>query len=1049
MKKQLFLDRFSFFQANLIMLGLDKRKFLLVTCLIFFLFQAENTYSINTEIVLQETVSGTVTDSNGMPLPGVSIIEKGTNNGVVTDFDGNFEIEVGQENTVLVFSFMGFQTSEVNVNGGESLSIQLEEDTASLDEIVIVGYGETRRRDLTGAISSMTTETIERANKVTAFEAIQGQVAGVNVQTAGNKPGEGFNVRIRGANTINSGETIGNAGYNAGQNPLFVVDGMFVNDINFLNPNDIKRMDVLKDASATAIYGSRGSNGVILIQTKDGVKGELKVTYDGYIGVKQRYNLPDIYTGEDFVQLQRDAVVGLNYASGNFDFTPDDVDLTNFMRPNELQNVADGNYTDWVELIRNDGFQTNHSVGLSGGSEKTVYGGGISYTEDEGTFEGEMFERVNARANLSSKLSDYVTLGINNYATYSKRDVGSLEGFRSAYRLRPTATPFDENGEPIFFPLEGETFITNPLFEPANMLREVRTLNYLGNFSLKISPFENLDFTTSFAPNIEFYRSGEYRGRYSKSTSGQIGNTRAEVINGNRISYTFDNVVNYSFELNEDHAFEAMGVYSRFLDRYENNLMQRRGFSTDEFLFYNIDAGPDVRNVEGDFSQQTLESFAGRLNYRFKDRYLFTITGRYDGASILSDENKWSFFPSAAFAWRAIEEDFMQEQDLFNDLKLRISYGETGNNGSGGGLVPLGSQSLIQTGFTNLGDITTETASVTNLPNPNLTWERTAEYNFGLDFGLLQGRINGSIDLYSRETTGIIFYRPLPLVSGYPGIFDNVGAATNKGIEVGLSSVNIESEDFNWTTSINFARNVNEVTELYGGLDEILFRARDANHIHRVGEPIGSVYTYVFDGIWQMDEAEEAQSYGQQPGQVRVRDLNGDGVIDAENDRTVVGANMPEWTAGVTNTFNYRNLDFSFFVYANQGATSPSYFHQQFGAPGGSGSFFNGLKTDYWTPNDPSNEVPQPGNAGPFAEVLNFQDVSFVRVGFATLGYTFSKSVVDALGIKENGLRIYATAQNPFVFTDYEGWDPENAARNSYGSAYLARTFLAGLNFNF
>ncbi len=416
---------------------------------------------------------------------------------------------------------------------------------------------------------------------------------------------------------------------------------------------------------------------------------------------------------------------------------------------------------------------------------------------------------------------------------------------------------------------------------------------------------------------------------------------------------------------------------------------------------------------------------------------------------MLSDENKWAFFPSAAFAWRVNDENFMQDQSLFNELKLRLSYGETGNNGSGGGLVPLGSKSLLQSGFTNIGDSVEETASITNLANPDLTWERTAEFNLGLDFGLFQGRLNGSLDLYSRETSGIIFSRPLPIVSGYSGIFDNVGAATNKGIEVALNSVNVDSGDFKWTTSINFARNVNEVTELYGGLEEIRFSARDANNVHRVGEPIGSAYTYVFDGIWQADEIEEAQSYGQQPGQVKVKDLNNDGVIDPDNDRTAIGANMPDWTGGITNTVNYQNLDFSLFVYANQGGTSPSYFHQQFGTPGGDWLFFNGLKTDYWTPNNPSNEFPQPGNAGPFAEVLNYQDVSFVRVGFITLGYTFPKPLVEAFGLEENSIRIYATAQNPFLFTDYEGWDPENAARNSYGAAYASRTFLAGLNVNF
>lgn len=994
-------------------------------------------------------ITGRVTaDADGSGIPGATVLVKGTTNGTITDIEGSYTLDVADPNSALVFSYVGYISEEILINNRSEVSISLIADVTQLEEVVVVGYGETKRKDITGSVGSMNTEAIEKTNKINAFQALQGQVPGVNIQAADNKPGGEFNIRIRGANTINSNENVDNGGYSAGQNPLFVVDGMFVNDISFLNPSDIERMDVLKDASATAIYGSRGSNGVILIQTKKGSAGGLVVQYDNYVGVKQAYNLPDMFNGPEFVQFMTDAVVGLNYASGNFDFAESDVDLTNYLRPNELQNVADGSYTDWVDLIRNDGFQTNHTLGFSGGSDRTTFGAGVAYTADEGTFEGEDYERVNIRGNINSKLSDLVTIGYSNYATFSKRNVGSLEGFRSAYRLRPTGTPYDENGEPLFFPIEGETFITNPLFEPDNMLREVRTLNYLANLSVALNLTDNLKFTSNFSPNIEFSRSGEYRGRYSKSTSGNVGNTRAEVINRNRMSYTWDNIVNYNFRLNKNHNLDAMFVYSKFMDRYENYTMQRRNLSTDEFLFYRIQTGSDVRDVTSGFSKQSLESFTGRINYSFMDRYLLTLTGRYDGASILAEDNKWAFFPSAAFAWRISDEGFMQDQNIFHDLKLRLSYGQTGNNGSGGGLVPLQSLSLIAGGFTNIGDGVVETGYVTNLPNPELTWERTNEFNFGLDFGILRNRIYGSLDIYDRKTTGIIFLRPLPIVSGYNGIYDNVGEATNKGVELALNSVNIDKGDLKWTTSLNFSRNVNEVTQLYGNLDQILFRARDANNIHQVGQPIGSAYTYVYDGIWQLDEVEEAQSFGQQPGQVKVRDLNNDGVIDADNDRQAIGANMPDWTGGLTNTVNFKNFDFSFFVYTNQGATSSSYFHITHGwsaheAP----ARFNGLKTNYWTPDNPSNDWYQPGNAGPWAETMIYRDVSFVKVGYITLGYSFSESVLDALKIQN--LRLYVTAQNPFVFTNYEGWDPENAGRNSYGSAYMSRTLMAGLNVKF
>ncbi|MCH6198918.1 TonB-dependent receptor [Aquiflexum sp. LQ15W] len=1012
--------------------------------LIFFLY-----IGASASIAQNTLISGVVTsEEDNQPMPGVSILLKGTNIGTVSDLNGKFSIYANNPNTdVLVFSFLGFLTQEVVLGNRTSLEIIIKPDISQLDEVVIVGYGETKRRDLTGSVGSMNSELIKETNKVNAFQALQGQVAGVMIQSTDNKPGGGFNVRIRGSNTINSNETTEQGGFTAGLNPLFIVDGIFVDDISFLNPSDIERMDVLKDASATAIYGSRGSNGVVIIETKKGSKGKVTVQYDNYIGVRQAYNIPDMLQGEEFLTYFRDAVVGNQWASGNLNFGPTDVNLSDFLRPNEIENVNAGRYVNWIDMMLQNGTQQNHTLNLTGGTESTIYGFGLGYTKDEGTFPGEDFERVTLRANVNGTLSKYIKVGFNNYASFDVRNEGSREGLRNAYRLRPTGTPYEENGEPKFFPLEGETFITSPLFEPTNMTMETKTLNYLSNLSLAVTPTKNITITSNFSPNIQFSRFGEYRGRFNKSTNGIIQNTRADVTNSNRLSYVWDNIFSYNGKIGNDHVINGTFVYSQFLERSENFRQQRRGFSTDQFLFYNMAAGPDVRDVTSGLTKQSLESYTARINYIFKDKYLLTLTGRYDGASILAAGNKWAFFPSAALAWRISDENFMKSQSLIDDLKLRVSYGQTGNNGGGAGLRPLGSQSLIGTSFTNLGDRVIQTAFVNNLANRNLEWERTKEINFGLDFGLFKSRIYGSVDVYQRNNEGIIFFRPTPNYTGFSGVFENVGEASNKGIELTLNSVNIDKGDLKWTTSLNFSSNRNQITKLYGDLEEILFGVQAGSYIHRVGQPVGSIFTWEFDGIWQLDQLDEARAFGQLPGQVRVKDLNGDGVINAA-DRNVIGNNMPKWMGGMGNNLNYKNFDLSIFLFASIGAMSNSYFHiSHSGGFDATPARFNSLKTNYWTPENPSNEWFQPSNQGPFSEVLRYQDVSYVQVGYITLGYNFGSTLLNSIGVKS--LRLYFTAQDPFIFTSFEGWDPESAGRNSWGSAHMSRILMGGLNVKF
>lgn len=1016
---------------------MEKLKLLLV---VFFIGFSINSWSQKNQ------VTGVVTDQGKMSIPGVNVIIKGSKVGVATDINGNYQINV-KAGDVLVFSFAGFQTVEMPYKGGATLNVSLKEENEQLKEVVVVGYGKVKRADVTGSISSIRAEQIEQSNKVDAISALQGQAAGVVVQRTDNKPGSGgFNIRIRGASSISNGATVAGGGANPGQNPLFIVDGIFVDDISFLNPADISRMDILKDASATAVYGSRGSNGVVIIETKRGKKGDLKVEYSNYVGFKQAYHLPEQWNGPEYVTFLKDVVVGNEFVkpTGNLNYRASDVVLSNYLDAEEMQNVADGVDTDWVALMLKNGVQTNHTLNLSGGNDKTVYGLGLAYTKDEGNIEGEDFNRFNIRGSLKSDLNKWINLSVSNYITSAIQNTGSWEAFRSAYRLKPIGRAYNADGSLRFFPTTKETQITNPLFEADNQTRETRYLQYIGDIALQIKPVEAFTITSKFSPNIKYSRYGEYRGLYSKDVVGQPTLRTATVSNANYFSYAWDNIFNYKFTKGV-HAIDAMAVISRFMERKEGYNNTVKNFTTDAFSFYNLDAGLNITALNSDFTKQTLESYTGRLNYGLMDKYLLTVTGRYDGSSMLSAKNKWAFFPSAAFAWKMMDESFMQNQKLFTNAKLRLSYGQTGNNGQGGGLAPLASQSLLGSSATNIGDAAVSTAYLTGLANENLTWEKTTELNLGFDFGFLNNKITGSVDVYNRKNTNIIFFMPLPQTTGFSGTFNNIGESNNKGIEIGLNTVNIDKGGFKWSTNFNFAANKNRLEKLYNGINEITYGIGGTNLIHRVGEPLGSVYDYEFAGIWHLEDAALAATFGQRPGQVRVTDVNGDGKITTA-DRKVIGQVTPKWTGGITNTMSFKNFDFSFFVNISQGNMFKSNFHGWSYADTPTRTF-NGFKVDYWTPERQSDDWHQPGNGGTYANAEYYKDVSFVKVGYITLGYKIPAPILEKLKIAS--LRIYGTVQNPFVFSKYDGWDPENAGRDQFGAAFMSRTFMTGLNLSF
>ncbi|PMD92291.1 SusC/RagA family TonB-linked outer membrane protein [Siphonobacter sp. BAB-5405] len=1001
--------------------------------------------------VQDQVITGKVTDEKGEGLPGVNILLKGTSRGNTTDAEGNFKLTIPENaDNTLVFSLVGYMSQEVAVGTRTTLDVQLKQDIKSLEEVVVIGYGTVKKSDVTGAVASIDSKNIEKVNRVDAASAIQGQVPGVMVQRTDNKPGSGgFNIRIRGASTIHTTETAANAGYTPGQNPLFIVDGIFVNDISFLNPADIDRMDVLKDASATAIYGSRGTNGVVIIQTKKGESGKLTVRYNNYVGVKEVYHLPPIYNTTGYVDYLKDVVVGNQYASGNYNFTRNDVNLPNYLNAEELKNINDGVSTNWIDLITRKGFQTNHTLDLSGGNKSTVYAIGFGYTQDKGTTRGEDFNRYTLRGNLSSDLTSWLNLSYNNYVTVATQNAGSFEAFRSAYRLKPIGRAYNEDGSLKFLPTAKETQVTNPLLDIENEIRETKYLNYLGDIAVRLKLVPGMTFTSKFSPNIKYTRYGEYRGKYTKSSVGNQSSTRAQVENYLDFSYTWDNIVNYDTKINDDNKINATFVYSQYNAQNESYALQVRNFSSDDYLFYNLGAGSTVNNYSSRYLKQTLESFTGRINYSLKDKYIFTVTGRYDGSSILAEGNKWAFFPSAAFAWRMIDEGFLKSQNLFSDAKLRLSYGKTGNNGAGGGLSPLGSLSLLSPSYTNINDQSMSTLFITGLANKNLTWEHTAEINVGLDFGLFKNRLTGSLDVYDRTTNNIIFFRPLPLATGFPGTYDNIGKASNRGVELGLNAVVIDANKFRWSVNLNFAANRNKVLKLNGSSDEIIFGSQGATLIHKVGQPMGSFYYFKANGIWGNDQVEEARKYGQKPGQVRVVDVDGDGQITESRDRMIIGNSAPKWTGGMTHSFTYKNFDLSVFAYTSQGAMAASNFHRSFAFAYDNepARLWNGYRTDYWTPDNQTSNWFQPGNGGTYSSAYKYMDVSFVKVGYMTLGYRLPADLLSKARI--GSLRVYATVQNPFTFTKYDGWDPENASRNDWGGAFMSRTYMAGLNLSF
>lgn len=942
-----------------------------------------------------------VNNENGSGLSGASIMVKGASQAAVTDQDGKFAISIPTGNVVLVVSSVGFASKEVTVTNQTSLSIILTSESKALDEVVVVGYGEKKKKDVTGAMSSLQSKDIVRSNPTMAAKAIQGQVAGATVTKASNRPGAPYGITIRGENTINNSTA-----------PLIVIDGLMGGDINNLNPNDIQSMDVLKDASSTAIYGARGANGVVIITTKKGVSGKPKVSYDGYAGIKYLAHVPKLRTTDEFYKLAYTDRIAAGLTGTVFTIA-------------EQAKIDKHETTNWAELATDPGMQASHNISVSGGSENTTYRFSAGYLNEEGNVLYTGFKRYNLNAGLDSKISDRVKAGFTSYVTYSDQNWGSQESLRGAFRARPTGTVYyneltnpSQNGDinvdglAVWMGINDKQ-VPNPLndIDPNTSKLQTKTISAIVNGYVDINIIKGLNFRTSLSGSHIGQEVGDWRGTWSKS---QIGaKPRTQLDNKKTQSYTIDNILTYKTDFGK-HRIDFTGLQSAFYQRDEISTIAVKDLPFNSF-WYALQTGT-ITAQGSSLVERSLSSYMGRVNYAYDDKYLLTLTGRSDGASQLAEGNKWAFFPSVAAGWRISSEKFMQNQSVISNLKLRVSYGEVGNST----VNPYSTQaSLLNTGYDFDGVAATGFAPL-NLANKNLKWERSKELNIGLDFSILKSRLSGSIEVYDRNTVDLILSQKIPNLTGFSQVTANVGKIQNKGIELTLNSVNIAKQDFRWTTTLTFTKNTNKLLELYGDGQLV-----DKGNKLFVGFPIRGNFDYQFAGIWQMADSNAAKVYKQVPGSVRVVDQNGDNLISSTNaidDRTYLGTQLPNWIMGMTNRFNYKNFDLSFFLYYRNGVQySNSTLSGTFGELG---TRYNSLASlNYWTKDNPSNTYFSPFVANPYRAAINYQDASFLRVSDITLGYTLPQSLKNRL--KMSNARVYAQVSNPFIFTKYTGFDPE------------------------
>ncbi|MCU7551896.1 TonB-dependent receptor [Chitinophagaceae bacterium LB-8] len=970
----------------------------------------------------QKTVSGKIIDQEtGQPLTGVTVNVKGSTQNVLTKEDGSFSITIPSNQSVLLVSYVGYGSQELPVGNKSTITLTMTNTNKKLDEVVVIGYGTVRKRDLTGAVVSVKGEEVTKVPATTPMEAIQGKIPGADIYRDNGYAGQGANVRIRGTRSI------GNPG--SSNNVLYIVDGVQGVNMADINPNDIQSIEVLKDASSTAIYGSRGANGVVIITTKRGTTGKAKLSFNTYSGISKVAGYGEFQNGPEYVAFKREAF----RAAGTWNSPADDSKIFNAAQLAAIQNEQ---YVDWQDLLQNKGAQQDYQIGVAGGTDKTKVYFSAGYFHEKGILKLDEYKRYTGRFNIDQTINNWMKVGINSQLAYIDNDI-RRDPFNQASKTPPIGSAYDSAGNFILYPNGGSEI--NPLADqqPGQWDRNTKTTRFSAATYLELTPIKDLSIKSTFSTTQSSAAAGWFYGK--NTIDGKGANSQSQITNSQSSFISWENLLNYKKQIG-DHSITLTGVTSYLQTINTSSFAGGKNQIFESQSFYNIGSASQQPFWGSGYNKQNLVSFTGRANYSYLGKYLLTLTGRSDGSSKLGTGNKWAFFPSAALGWRIVDEGFMDNQDLFSDLKLRASYGISGNDV----ISPYATQNSLTLIPFSYNDANAAVAYGINttIGNDALEWELTATKDLGLDFSILKNRISGNIDYYDALTSNLIFPYTLPGSTGVSTINRNVGKTRNRGIEVGITTHNITNKAFTWSSNVTFTKNKEKIVELPNG-DVI---DNDYRKSLILGQSPTIYYDYKKIGIWQLGEEAEAAKYNAIPGDIKIADISGpdgkpDGAITSA-DRTYIGTRVPKWTGGLNNDFKYKGFDLNVFIFARVGQWMSSDYYAKFVRNGSQ----NSARVDYWTPENPTNAYPRPHatRSSSYVTTLTEFENSYVKLRNVTLGYTLPKDISSRF--KMDNLRVYVSGKNLGWISNKKDFDPES---EGIIDQPLSKLFVAGLNVTF
>ena len=982
----------------------------------------------------QGKITGKVTDASGTPLPGVTVVIKGTGSGTITDVDGNYFLSNVSSDAILMFSFVGMKAQEFTIAGKQQINVIMEEEAIGLDEVVAIGYGSVKKANLTTAISSIKQEAIENRPITSISEAFAGQLAGVTAQQKNGVPGEDLSIKIRGTNSINSGVS-----------PLYIIDGIPTTTLQSINPNDIESIEVLKDASASAIYGARGSGGVVLIKSKAGTMDKPSISFNAYYGVQQREKIIDVMDRDEYIEW---STWGRNEkwvrAGGNID-DPNSVRTTQTLIPSDWSDPESVPNTNWQDEIYHLAPMQNYQLSASGGNEIATYQISGNYIKQDGILKESNFEMFSFRSNTDLKISDKIDVGLNIAPSFSTTNDPKANGKESVPHKATFMWPtlgLNTGTEELGYTEGFADYLINPIAILEETISQTKSIRVLSSIYLNAELMKNLHFKSSFG-----YDRREERYTYFITSNVNYGNpAEGEEDNTTNETYIFENTLHYNTTFREKHHLDALLGASIESQNYAYSGAEATEYPSDNIYTMNVATTPT--NATSSRTEYSIASFFGRVQYDYLEKYLFSSTLRYDGCSRFGSDNRWGLFPSVSVGWKISSEDFMSNVSWINLLKLRMSWGKTGNN-SIGDYGAIGSMSSSSYSFNGsiIGGY-----SPSSIDNPNLGWETTTTNTIGIDLSLFKNRIQLSMDGYINNTKDLLLDVPVPTTTGFESLLKNIGEVQNRGIELEVNARVFEKKDFSWISNFNISYNKNEVKEL-GEDDEPITITKNgaATNITTIEEAIGSFYLYETDGLLTSLDDEPHLS-DQEVGNLKIVDQNGDKQI-TDKDRKIMGKANPDFVWGFQNSFRYKNFDFSFLFQGQWGADI--FFFLARGSDNGEPHKNQRPRwiNCYRSADQPGDGVtPYPFGNNPSYNDTWLYDASFIRLKNVNLGYSLPKSCLNSIGIDK--LRLYFSIDNVFTHSDYPGVNPEGSSYGNdttapgldYGTYPLARKYTFGIN---